>query len=287
MLEGPVAQVLARRPQVRSYRRPSLRLPRRDDPAMALLDGINTLRAQAGLAALRPEPAEMRLMSSLFPAAFRADVEQDGESLNRFYDELHAGRAVAGVIRWSEIYEEIAYAGNASDWLARVLSLPSFRVMLFAPRAESIALMTHEEPGVGFGAAFATYSLFRDSDDTERAKLVYGTVAQLRTEDRLATTELEAPEELVLAARRVRDAELPPDEALRSALAALNARSSRTFTGLWFRVPWNADPKNLPGALLAANELECAVVATHRKPPDHAWGEQVVFVVFALSGKPA
>jgi hypothetical protein len=287
MLEGPVAQVLARRPQVRSYRRPRVRLPRRNDPAAALIDGINTLRVQAGLAALRSEPAEMRLMSSLFPAAFRADREQDGQSLNHFYDELHAGRAVAGVIRWSEIYEEIAYAGDASDWLARVLLLPSFRGMLLAPRAESIALMTHHEPGVGFGAAFATYSLFRDSDDTERAKLVYETVERLRTEDGLATALLEPPEELVLAARRVTKGELPPDDALRNALAGINAHSKRTFTGVWFRVPWNADPENVPDPLLEPEKLECAIVATHRKPPDHAWGEQVVFVVYPLSGKPA
>jgi len=286
MLEGPVAQVLARRPDVHGYRRPNVRLPRRDDPATALVDGINTLRAQAGLAALRPELAEMRLMSSLYPAAVRADVERDAETLNHFYDELQAGRAVAGLIRWSATCHELAAAGNASDWLAKVLSLPSFRELLLAPRAESIALMTRDEPGVGFGAAFATYSLFRDSDDTERAKLVYETVERLRADDGLATKKLEAPDELVRAANDVRDRALPPDEALKNALAALNARSKRTFTGVWLRVPWNAAPENVPDHLLELSELECAVVVTHRKSPDHAWGEQIVFIVYALTGVP-
>ncbi|HWP05203.1 MAG TPA: hypothetical protein VNN72_05650 [Polyangiaceae bacterium] len=287
MLEGPVGQVLARRRDAHVYQRPIVRLPRRSDPVTALVDGINVLRAHAGLGELRREFAEMRLMSSLYPAAFRADTENDQDSLNRFYDELHAGRAVSGILRWSSTYHQIAYAGNASDWLAKMLFLPGSRETLFMPRAESIALLTHVEPGVGFGAAIATYSFFRDSDDTERAKLVYDTLRRLRTEDGVTTTLLDPPEELVLEAQRVKKGELPPDEALRSALAAINAHSKRTFTGVWFRVPWNADPENLPEPLFEPETLECAIVSTHRKPPDHAWGEQVVFVVYPISGKPA
>jgi hypothetical protein len=241
----------------------------------------------AHVLALRPEPAEARLMSSLYPTAFRAELEYDFESLYRFEDEVHAGRAVVGAIRWSSVMHEIAYAGNASDWLAKMLTLPASRQMLFHPRAESVALMTHVEPTVGFGAAIATYSLFRDSDDTERATLVYEAVQRLRTDDGLATSLLETPPELAAAARHVRDDHLAPDEALRAALSALNAQSTRTFTGVWFRVPWNADPENLPPPLLEAPSLECAIVATHRKPPDHAWGEQIVFVIYTLTGKPA
>jgi hypothetical protein len=287
MLEGPVGAILARKAAARAYRRPLVRLPARKDPKSALLDGINVLRTQAGLQALVPEPAEARLMQSLYPAAFAADLERDAETTSNFYEELFAGRAVSGPIRFAATFHEIARAGDASDWLAKALLLPTGRQVLLMSRLETIAFVTYRDPAVGFGAAFGAYSLFRESDDTERVELVYSAIERLRNEHGLgATARLEQPPELVLEAGRVRNGELPPEEALRGALATLNARSKRMFTGVWFRVPWNADPDNVPDALLTPPRLECAVVATHRKPPDHAWSEQVVFVVYAISGVP-
>ena len=269
---GPFATVLARRPGAPgTYHRPNVRLPRRDDDATALVDGINVLRRKAGLDPLRREAEQTRLAQSLYSAMFKTDGKVDGPTQARFLEELHVGRAVAAPIRGSGVQQHIARAGNAADWLAFELMLPTSRGFLLDSRAESIALVTHHEPALGFGGAFAAYSFFRESDDAAAAQNAYAGMERIRFARGLAT-------------KRVSSGELTPAEALSSALAAINAQSKRLFSGSWFKLRSTIALQDLPEALRAARDLECGVVGAHRKGPT-SLGEYVVLVVYPIVGK--
>jgi hypothetical protein len=223
---GPFATVRARRAGApRSYTRPTVRLPKRDDDATALVDGINVLRKKAG---------------------------------------------------------HIARAGNAADWLAFELMLPTSRRFLLDARAESIALVTHHDPAVGFGAAFGVYSFFRESDDAAAATYAYAGMERQRLALGLATKRVEPPAELARAAKRVSSGELAPDQALSEAVASINANAQRLFRGSWFKLSSSVE---LPEPLLAMKDLECALVVAHRKGARGLSGEQVVLAVYPIVGK--
>jgi hypothetical protein len=194
-LEAPVAEVLAMRPDKRSspYRRPFVRLPPTHDRVQALLAAINALRRRAGIPPLTFEPSQSSVVDAIYPRLFHVQVGIDDVTDEKLRMGLLAGRKVSGIIRSGRICLGIAYAGTAGDWLAARLVQPVSREVLMDPEAEVIALATHSDKAVGFGAAVITYSLFHESHHAPLAEAIYEGLRQERAGHSRSTTRIETP----------------------------------------------------------------------------------------------
>jgi hypothetical protein len=164
-----------------------------------------------------------------------------------------------------------------------MLMLPNGRVELMGERSDSAVVLVRDEPAVGFSASLATFSFYRDTDDETQAKQSFAHLQRLRAERGLVTERLDPPAELVTATAAVASGKVGPEEALRNAVATLNAPGPRLFTGAWYALSWNANQDLLPESLLAAGAREFAIAVTHRKRAQGRWGEHVVLVAYPLA----
>ena len=274
----PTVDILAGRPAAThaDYRKPYVVLPPRQTADQELLDGINALRARAGVAPLHFAAAQSRLVSQIQKATVQIQAEIDDHAEEQIRIELLKGRAVEGPIRTANITLGIAYAGDAGDWLAARMTQPSSRQTLMDPDADLLALAAYGAPNIGFGVSAVTYTLFDGEDEERIARYVSTRIATARGE--LKSKKIATATELTAAAEEVATGKDRAPVALRAALLKLNRRSKEYFEGVALDMPWDWEDLKVPAELLEQTELEYGVLATHGKNPEDDWHHGVVFI---------
>ncbi|HVR21066.1 MAG TPA: hypothetical protein VMS65_15245, partial [Polyangiaceae bacterium] len=251
--------------------------------ATAVLTHINDARASLGRRALElareqssaMQPLQERIFSMYAVGNFENDVDLVAEALR--------GKAVRGPIWWANIVSGIAFDGDAADWLAYRFLLPSWRSTLMAHTGDQLALATHGDSNVGFGATAVVYSLFTPERELELADAIAARIAEAR--EKLETHRLETPLEFVEAARDVASGRSTPEQALSIALGRLNVhRREKTYLdGLVLDLPWTELDFEVPDVLLDFDDLTYGVIVTHHKFSRDDWARAVAFVWFVTA----
>jgi hypothetical protein len=158
--EYTVAQALAVKPQAPStYRNPARPLPKADEPAEALIEAINTYRVAAHVPPLKYSEEQSRLLQEEYPKLFEIQTSLGAVSDSPVRERALQGQRIKGVIEHAEMEMLLTYAGDAHDWLASMMSLPSTRGLLMDPMGNVIALGTFEGRPIGFSGAVAVYTV--------------------------------------------------------------------------------------------------------------------------------
>jgi hypothetical protein len=195
------------------------------------------------------------------------------------------GDRVQGAVTWARIASGIAYDGNAADWLSYRMLFPVARDTLMDPNIDEIAIATHGDPVIGFGAAAVVYSLVTPEREARMADVLAEAIEHERPGR--ATQRLENPPELVAAAREVALGH-QPIEALSVALKRANLISKRShyLTGLLFPLGFDAPSPATIGPLLAAKALDYGIVMTHVAEPSYGWATPIAFIWFYTDHPP-
>ena len=170
--QSPLVELPARRAgwvPPTEYHRIKLELPRQVDTPTALVAAINDFRAKLGRRPLRLATEQSAFMQPIYDHAFALNAGGDWTGDNAMRHAMLKGDRVTGTIAWGEIASGIAYDGNAADWLAYRMLFPVSRNTLMQASMDEIAIATHGDPVVGFGAAAVVYTLVTPEREAARA----------------------------------------------------------------------------------------------------------------------
>jgi hypothetical protein len=133
----------------------------------------------------------------------------------------------------------------------------------------------------------ASYELYVDRDYAPEIAAFFDLVDRQRVARGLSPVvrvEAESDRKVLDAtARRVRDGELDPGDALDGLLEHFVEVTRRPFQGIYF-LPYELEgwTPELEGDLVTAPRVAAAVTVSHFSPPGSAWGRQLVLVVFTV-----
>jgi hypothetical protein len=254
----------------------------------AVLELVNGIRGQTGLAKLALARKQSQVASSATPALFRAlltDSEDgrlaaDGISLG-----LMAGWDVTGgLIRDAALASSMTLESlDAERWLSEALERPSARAVLLAPDARVLALgaSVQAEPAMLAGLAL-TYAFFQpEANPGERAMRVLERLGRVRKARGLGRTVVVrgAPGVQEQLARITR-LEASPSDGLRAAMEYSVAEFRRSVQGFVWETH-DLDAIEFPPELLQKGDLTLSAGVTYYRAPGGAWGQYaVLFVVF-------
>ncbi|HEY2511266.1 MAG TPA: hypothetical protein VGI39_10440, partial [Polyangiaceae bacterium] len=195
---------------------------------------------------------------------------------------LLAGWDVDGMIRAGHFFVGTAApTRDATVWLATAAEHPLGRVVLFDPDVRQIAIgPTLPASAQALGAAVTTYALFDTGDDhRDDASHFFKHVAAERWSRGLPAAErVGGLEDLDREAAHVRDDGKAPMAALKDAIHAAVTRTGTRIQGYVFETNDLAHA-DVPEELLKAGPLDIALVVTHHRAADAAWGQYVVFII--------
>jgi hypothetical protein len=268
------------------YHRSRLALPGQVDTRTALVTAINERRVKIGRQPLHLAAEQSTFMQPVYEQAFQLNANGDWIGDNPQRQQMLRGDRVNGAVSFGRIASGIAFDGDAADWLAYRLLFPIARETLMASSFDEIAIATHGDPAVGFGAAAVVYTLLTPKRENALADELATSIAKGRKGR--PTQRLENPPELVAAAREVARGDLPLN-ALPTALARANLslKGSRQLAGLF--LPLGLGERDSPRVtpLLAAKTLAYGIVVTHIREPSYGWASPVAFVWFYTDRPPA
>jgi hypothetical protein len=271
--ENPLVELPVRRsglPAPAAWKRPKLALAKHADPRKSLVMAINASRAKLGRAPLKFAAEQSTFIQPIYQQAYRQNARGDWLGDNAHRARMLKGDRVEGLVRAGRVASGIAFDGDAADWLAYRLLLPISRETLMDPRWDQIAIATHREPNVGFGAAAVLYSLVTPERARELEERIVKVLQKLRG-DR-PTERLRNPREIEDAARQVASGS-DPSETFTAALARLNRASSGKK-----RVIGALLTDTFPEALLEVKALKFGVAVTHHRAPSEDWARELVFI---------
>ena len=262
----------------REYHRHSVALPDAVDARSALFTSINAMRQKAGSPALRLAEEESRRIQAIYHQQFVRNAAGDWTNLRFLLDALR-GERIGAAVSWGRLANGIAFDGDASDWLAYQLMLPTPRATLMTEMVDEIAIATDGDPGVGFAAAAAVYQLLTPERERELAERVSADLVKARRGN--ATERLVNPPELEDIAREVASG-AKPLEALSTALLSvkLELDSGERLTCIFLPLYARKPDFKLVAPLLAAERLRYGVVITHVTEPSYGWANPTAMVWF-------
>lgn len=286
--ESSLAEVPARRAgwvPPPEYQRIKLELPRQVDTPTALVTAINDLRVKLGRRPLHLATEQSAFMQPIYARAFALNAGGDWTGDNAMRQQMLKGDRVRGVVSWGRIASGIAYDGNAADWLAYRMLFPVARDTLMDANIDEIAIATHGDPAVGFGAAAVVYKLVTPEREAAMAEVLAKAIENERKTR--PTKRLENPPELVTAAREVARGRQPIG-ALSTALTQLNLVTQRSqyLTGVFLPLDSDGLSAMRLAPLLAAKSLSYGIVVTHVAEPNYGWATPVAFIWFVTDRPP-
>jgi hypothetical protein len=262
------------------YQRAAPALPEHVDTRQALLSAINHLRVEQGKRALDPAPEQSDFIAPIYERMFLRWAEGDLP----LRAQLLRGEHVSGHVGWGRVATGIAFDGDASDWLVWSLKSPVNRATLMSDAFNQVAIATHGDPSVGFGAVAAVYRVLTDENDTALGEALAASIATHR--GKLKTTRLDNPPELEALAEQIA-AGAPPRKALEAALQRANfsSRGSRYVDG--FFVPLSDKGlDSLPPLLGDPKELSYGTVVVHLPDATSGWYTPVAVIWYTTLPPP-
>jgi hypothetical protein len=265
------------------YHRALRALPLQVDTAHALVATINELRRGLGQRALHLASEQSNFIQPVYEQAFELNASGEWLGDHQHRVQMLRGDRVQGAVAWAAIASGIAFDGDAADWLAYRLLNPISRRTLMDAEVDEIAIATHGDPVVGFGAAAVVYALLTPQREAALADELEQSITKARK--RRPSQRLKNPPELEAAARDVATGQSL--RALSAALTRVNLSRSGPGYMAGLVVPLDDDgPAASPVApLLAANALSYGIVITHVTNPKTGWVSAVAFVWF-LTDRP-
>ena len=258
-------------------------------PTDSLVEMLNALRARMSLAPLRESAAQSQAIGDLLPHYFAAAKADDSTLIDKIALGLMAGWHVDGMKSGASFHGFRAAASMPlSQLLADLMALPHYRAALLSPEADVLALSTWSAGGEWDRLGLlATYNLYAPRDfgpqaarflsELDRQRVAGGKPAVTRVDG-------DGPNKIIDdALESVARGDRSPDDALHDALSAFSQKTGRSFYGIMYRASvlegWRPD---FEPTILDASGVEAAVRVGFFVPKDGAWGEFLVFLIYAV-----
>ncbi len=285
--EAPLGELPAHRagwvpPQ--TYHRIRKPLPKQGDTRTALVTAINETRQKIGRRPLSFAAEQSAFMQASYEQAFELNARGDWLGDTQQRKQMLRGERVSGAVTRGNIASGIAFDGDAADWLAYRLLFPISRYTLMTGDADAIAIATHADPAVGFGAAAVVYRVLTPERDAALSDALAASIAQARKGR--PTQRIENPHELEVTARQLAEGSQSLSE-LYAALVRSNmaAKGTRYMAGLY--VPLGGEPPlSRIAPLLDINSLTYGIVVAHVTEASTGWAHPVAFVWFLTERSP-
>lgn len=273
--EQPLLHIQVRMPgwvPPAEYHRVRWSFPKNEDVTSSVLGRLNELRAKAGREPMTLARAQSAAMQPAYERMFQINATGNWSDDRWLRDVVVKGTAVQGDIWFGRIVSGIAFDGNAADWLEYRLHDPLWREALMAPDVNQLALATHADPKVGFGALAVVYAIFTPQRERALADAIAARISQLR--QGRVTRRLDTPHELTRAAAAVASGLDVPEHAFPAALT----HSSADFTGKLLELSGPSVDFDLEQRLLDLHELDYGIVVTHCRYPNDDWSTPIAFM---------
>ncbi len=253
--------------------------------AAALLERLNALRAQSGLAPLKDAPAESKTLAALAPHYFAALRAGDTALRQQIALGAMAGWEVGEAISRGSVSVARAERADVSALLAELLEDPLARAELFDPEATLAALGTWASSDAA-GALVSTYRLAPKVAPLDAVRQVVNDLNAGRLKrPRTKAVNWVVPQAQVSEDLQARLAEgrARPEEALDEMLQIATKQLKVTARG------WHLERDSLthipfPVELLTEQPLDFWGVVLPYRARQHPWTQWALFFV-ALSGE--
>ncbi len=253
----------------------------------ALLELLNGVREDAGLAPVRLAPAQHATAKRLAPHFFGALLTRDQGTRERVALGMMAGWDVRGIVqRGSIAWSLLQRSRDLSELLAAGLESPSARAALLDADADQVALgvvMLPKEDTVA--ALFGTYSVYQPTAFEEDAARAYSVLAKRRDAAGAdPQRRLTKAEPIVLElAQAIEDEDMTTSEALAALSRMASAATNRSVIA--FVLPTRElEELEVPPDLLLKPAVDVALAVARTRDEGEAWGHLVVLVVMAVDG---
>jgi hypothetical protein len=258
----------------------------------AVLETLNGIRSQMGMAALVSANKQSQVASTVTPAFFSAllsEQENSAGMIDAISLGLLAGWDVTGgMIRNGELVASLTIdAHDAERWVAEALEQPTGRAVLLDEDARVLALGSTLQPEPKLLAGLAvTYAFFEpEKAFGARAEQVLERLGRVRQARKLGRTVLVrdatgVKEQLA----RIQRGEATPSEALRVLMQeTANGMPGATVQGFVWETH-DLDAIEFPKELLQEGDLAFAAGVTYYRAKGGAWGQYaVLFVVVKMA----
>jgi hypothetical protein len=262
--------------------------PASDPPGLtvrqALLDGLNRLRAQAGLEPLRLASEQSDLADQLVPHYFAALAGQaSATDADRVALGMLAGWLVPAMVNGAATTSDSTTHPGIEPLLRTLYSLPSGRAALFDPDARFVAVGVLPEGG-GHRALIATYHTVSPEDARVAAQHELDQVfAQLEDARKAAglgpPTRIElTTEDFNVLGRRLEAHEL---DSTQNTLMGLVRSRLRTSVMGWTLQTHDVDAVDFPPELVQAPQLAVGLTLAYLVQPPEPWARRVIFMVMS------
>ncbi|MBC8066800.1 MAG: hypothetical protein IAG13_00580 [Deltaproteobacteria bacterium] len=258
--------------------------------ALAWLTAINSVRERAGLAAWSHAAAQSELVSGLLP--HMAAVRDDPAKRDAIVLGMLAGWKVDGTIRNGDMRLSMVPSDVPFDRaIGAAMASPSFRAGALAKDTATAALAVFEPGSSNVGQlALVGYSLFQARDYRAEEERFLDELDADRISRGLPTVErVGGPKDRELldaAATRVRKGESAPMEEMKGLLDHFSRATGQTMRGAVFTtLTLEGYRPSFDGVLANATNVVAVVKIADWRPAGSAWGQHVVYVVFAVPGE--
>ncbi|HXK20193.1 MAG TPA: hypothetical protein VNG33_20415 [Polyangiaceae bacterium] len=268
------------------YRRKRLTLPEQVDTPTALVMAINELRARLDREKLTFAADQSRFMHPSYDQAFALNAKGDWLGDYVYRQQMLRGDRVDGDVSWGRITSSIAFDGDAADWLSSRLRLPISRDTLMNEHVDQIAIATHGDASIGFGAAAVVYTLLTPKRENTLVEKLAQSIAKLR--GKRPTQRLDNPRELEVAAREVA-AGHQPLSAFGAALRQANlGRKDNQYLAAIVLPLESTDAEGSKAFKLLLNEpvLTYGIVGSRVRSSDYNWVSPFALVWYITKQRP-
>ena len=253
--------------------------------ASALFEGLNAVRAQAGLRRVQIAASEStsatRLAGHFFSAVLKSGIgaESDHIALG-----LLAGWQTGGTIRDALLVANLApRTHDAGQWLSGALAMPIGRATLLAEDIEEVAVgpVMFSDPD-GLAALVSGYRYYHDDDHSADVSRLYERLLTARERLGLQLPQRLAHMDRVLRAElsRVQAGESEPMDALQASLNEGVGRFGAGMKGFVIETT-SLEAFEIPEDIVKRRNLYLEIGVGHHRPPGAAWGQMVIVVVYA------
>ncbi len=254
--------------------------------SLAVLAGVNRVRAAGKLAPLELASNQAATNQRLAPHFFQASIAKDAAQGDVVALGLLAGWDVQGTIRGGNLYAALlSGTTDTNAWLDYALEMPMGRFTMLEAEARQIAIGIAPPSGMGgIGAVVTTYQFFGQSDHRAESARVFDLMRRTRAAHGLpAPIAIPGTKALGMQATLVNAGQKDASDALNDALVMERDRLHRSVRG-WVVATSDLDSLPFPAELMRGGPVSVGVEVTHYKEPDAAWGQYVVFLVMEDNG---
>ena len=286
LLLSPIAALLLYRDEQAS-RVYQQRLVTEHDPSLpreqALLDALNSSRAQAGQRPLSLAEAQSEQNTKIAPHFFQGLYQGDTELSNQAALAMLAGLQVPGMIQYGHVLGiHLSATQNPAAWVDAALERPFGRFVLLDQTMQDAAIgIVPENQTSGLAVAVSTYRFFDPQGDRAAAMAVFNAFNAQRKAAGSPPAELWSNNELAHA-ELVKVAERTSDENRAVQTVANSFAQSTGRNAAAFIVP-TSDPEGVrfPPELLGGGPPLVTIGVARRRQPGAPWGEYLVLFVIA------